>query len=459
MGSFVRLGAQPLIRPSDGGRSLGRNLLVFEDVTASLTIREISSPGYRDKFTPSAYDVPNFNVTRSAIWAHFRVELPDEGTYYIQVDPPSLREATLFTRQKDGSFTASRTGIFHPLAERDVNTHHFMFRIRGVPGDTLDYYLRVTNFEPLQINLTVGRAEQFISLTRHEDAISIFCFGLVWMMMIYNFYLFATNRDRTYLYYVMYVLFNFIFTSCVSGYVIYYPRFVMFIVEHVPAWNPALLGLFGSLFAMRFLNTRERAPRGHKAILGICIALVVVMAVSLAGYHQFSIIMMEILGFVFGVILISTGITVLRRGYRPAVFFLCGYGCYLVSLCVFISSNLYLLPVNAITMNSLQIGTCLEILLFSFALGDKMNTFKNEKEKATEDALRASLANEKLVREQNALLEVKVKERTLEIEKQKNIIEEKNKDITSSIMYAKRIQQALMPTEVYLDRILRRFRK
>ena len=42
-------------------------------------------------------------------------------------------------------------------------------------------------------------------------------------------------------------------------------------------------------------------------------------------------------------------------------------------------------------------------------------------------------------------LEEKVNERTLEVTKQKAIIEEKNKDITDSIKYAKKIQQAVAP--------------
>lgn len=42
-------------------------------------------------------------------------------------------------------------------------------------------------------------------------------------------------------------------------------------------------------------------------------------------------------------------------------------------------------------------------------------------------------------------LEEKIKERTQEVFNQKAIIEEKNKDITDSIKYAKKIQQALMP--------------
>lgn len=49
-------------------------------------------------------------------------------------------------------------------------------------------------------------------------------------------------------------------------------------------------------------------------------------------------------------------------------------------------------------------------------------------------------------------LEEKVKERTAEVFAQKAIIEEKNKDITDSIKYAKKIQQALMPDTNLLEK-------
>ena len=52
-------------------------------------------------------------------------------------------------------------------------------------------------------------------------------------------------------------------------------------------------------------------------------------------------------------------------------------------------------------------------------------------------------------------LEMKVKERTEEVVRQKEVIEEKNKDITASIRYAKRIQEAILPDMSYVNRILK----
>lgn len=48
-------------------------------------------------------------------------------------------------------------------------------------------------------------------------------------------------------------------------------------------------------------------------------------------------------------------------------------------------------------------------------------------------------------------LEDRVNERTVEVVKQKEIIEEKNKHITDSILYAKRIQEAMLPNEQVIE--------
>ncbi len=62
---------------------------------------------------------------------------------------------------------------------------------------------------------------------------------------------------------------------------------------------------------------------------------------------------------------------------------------------------------------------------------------------------------------ENALMyeevEQKVKERTIEVVKQKEELEEKNKDITDSIKYASRIQRALLANEEYVRKHLKDF--
>ncbi len=57
--------------------------------------------------------------------------------------------------------------------------------------------------------------------------------------------------------------------------------------------------------------------------------------------------------------------------------------------------------------------------------------------------------------EKNTLIEAQKKE----VEKQKELVDEKNKEILDSIHYAKRIQQSLLPTQKYMERNLSKLKK
>ncbi|MBK9284154.1 MAG: hypothetical protein IPM51_07505 [Sphingobacteriaceae bacterium] len=82
--------------------------------------------------------------------------------------------------------------------------------------------------------------------------------------------------------------------------------------------------------------------------------------------------------------------------------------------------------------------------------------------KEVEELSAKNLAQEKekqlILEQQNQILEEKVVQRTEEITAQKKIIEEKNKDITDSIKYARRIQMAHIPSESMIKRILNKLR-
>lgn len=52
-----------------GTYPLGRHLEILEDPTARLTLDEVMSPAFADRFTPSLVDVPGFGFSQSAYWA------------------------------------------------------------------------------------------------------------------------------------------------------------------------------------------------------------------------------------------------------------------------------------------------------------------------------------------------------------------------------------------------------
>lgn len=77
-----------------------------------------------------------------------------------------------------------------------------------------------------------------------------------------------------------------------------------------------------------------------------------------------------------------------------------------------------------------------------------------EKAEAQQQALINLQEKEKLILNQNEMLEQQVAQRTVEVLSQKEVIEIKNKEILDSITYAKRIQEAILPPEKLVKALL-----
>ncbi|MCD6064847.1 MAG: histidine kinase, partial [Flavipsychrobacter sp.] len=96
-------------------------------------------------------------------------------------------------------------------------------------------------------------------------------------------------------------------------------------------------------------------------------------------------------------------------------FFMIAWVIFLASVIIFVLRNFNVLPYNNFTYYALQIGSALEVILLSFALADKINTFRREKEESQLQAMTALEENTRIIAEQNVMLETKVSERTHEL--------------------------------------------
>jgi len=123
-------------------------------------------------------------------------------------------------------------------------------------------------------------------------------------------------------------------------------------------------------------------------------------------------------------------ITILLRGSRSAKFFLIAWFVFILCVVVYVLKDFNLLiPYNGLTSSALLIGSAFEAVMLSFALADKINVFKAEKERSQEEAVKALRENERIVREQNVVLEAKVKERTVELSESNNVLNKTLEDL------------------------------
>jgi serine phosphatase RsbU (regulator of sigma subunit) len=430
---------------------LGRYAALFEDSSGSMPVKQVAGQGFSSRFTAGTTDIPNYNVTRSRVWA--RIRLVNHSSFarcYLECGNPNVNKVDVYVQLQGGQFRSFRSGFSTVPALREIKIHDLLFPL-DLPRDSLvTVYVAMWDILPLQIHLNAGGPERFFETFEARNFMHGAFFGLLFMLVIYNLFIYVSVRDKVYIYYVFYVIANAWFISFLTGYGIHLHG-VAWVLQRHPALVTYFLGAVSCLFSIVFLDMKRTFYRGYRITLFMFFLLLTVPALDFLGYKVESILLVQFYGLSFSIVSFTFGFIIYKRGYGSAKFYLLGWTSYLIGLTIHILTDLKFLPFNAFTHNSLEIFTALEAILLSMAVGDKISLFKKEKEQAQEESLEAARKNEQLVKEQNVVLAEKVKERTFELEEQKKIVEEINKEMIDSINYAKRIQYALLAHEEVLN--------
>jgi two-component system, sensor histidine kinase LadS len=417
----------------------------FEDKSNQLSFDQVRG---RMDFKKIPDEVPNFNVTTATIWGRIKLTTKETKDWYLSLDPTSYLRVYFWQKKGNEGWKSFVTGNDEKDISRPIPVNHFLVPLNVQAGDTTILYFKLEEFYPIQLDFRVGELHTFISPIHKTDLYNGICIGIMVMMMIYNLYLFFTNRDRVYIYYVLYVFFNLIFAVLLSGYFLHFPYAIKRLLFIAPTMVPMLFGLFGLLFTIRFLNVGAHSPR-----LLTFIRIFIVLAVtngflSLTPLKHFSMIAIQVMGLFLGILSIASGIRAYQKKIPGAIYYLLGFGAYMLSLIYLVLSTEHIFPINDFTWQVLITGSVVEAIMLSFALGDKFKLLQRDKERAQYESYVALKENERIIREQNTTLELKVRERT-------NELAEKNKEITDSINYARGIQSGILSSEEELNQHLR----
>jgi hypothetical protein len=113
--------------------------------------------------------------------------------------------------------------------------------------------------------------------------------------------------------------------------------------------------------------------------------------------------------------LIFVAAYIYRKGYTIAKFYLIAWSVLMIGIVIYVMKDFGVLPYNLYTNSALLIGSALEVALLSFALANKINLLTKENEENQKKVVDALKENERIVLEQNTMLEQKVTERTVEL--------------------------------------------
>lgn len=396
------------LREYQNGIDMGPHVEYLEDKEGKLSFDEIKKASPAD-WTKSGESVPNFGFTHSAYWLKFTVKSDPTRLrrMLLQIAYPALDTLDLYVPSSEGDYSIKKTGDHQPFHNRDVNNRNFIFKL-DIQGEAT-YYLRCATTGSMKIPMQLFDPEHFQeSDEKRVLEIGFYC-GIIIAMLLYNSFLAVTIRDINYLHYIGYIGLLLIFSLSLNGMAFQYlwPRSIWLANYSIPLsiYGSAFFALF---FSSRFLRTPRLVPLADKFITGLKIwAFVGMLLMPFISYKvttQLSTAHTLALNFV----LMATGLILVKRGHRSARFYMIAFAAIWCGMAAKALQTLGIIPVSYFTENGVFIGSMMEVILLSLALGDKIQ----QKQKAAQEkieSLNSSLAD--TVKS----LDAKVEEQTSEI--------------------------------------------
>jgi len=185
-------------------RNFGNKLSLYTDSQGLKTISDVTS---EVNFVRLHNDVPNLGTSNNAYWLKFNVlNTSKSKDYILQLPLPTIDYLDFYLLDDQNQLVAhEKVGDRLPYSRRNFDNPIYTFRFDLSTGKKYAIYLRLKGGEQLQAPLILGKGSDLINEISNSFMIFGIYIGIVSVMFIYNLFLYISTKDKSYLYYIVYI--------------------------------------------------------------------------------------------------------------------------------------------------------------------------------------------------------------------------------------------------------------
>jgi signal transduction histidine kinase len=377
--------AQPLLTLSEaeGKYDLIPYLWVFEDKDEKFSLEDLLNSESESHFRPLLPPEPNFGYTNSTVWMRFRVFNTDDydRNYYLNFHYAFIHDLTIYIIDSNNRVTEKKAGIELTPREREIRHRKNIILIPVEERSEVTVYIRAKSNVALSLGMTLWSAEAHAEQDRDSYLLFGLFYGMLVIMAIYNLFLFFSIRDKSYLYYFLYCSSFVFYQMTIDGLLLLYILNDFFTTpEYMPAFPLGAMLFFRANFSRHFLLTFRHSQNLDtllKVYMGIA-AIYALMSVTIETRLLSTLSAPIACLFLF--IVYPAAITVLRRGYTPAIYYIIAINGFALGLLIRVLKLYAIIPEGMVPLYSMQVGILFEMIVLSFALGYRINKIRAEQE-------------------------------------------------------------------------------
>lgn len=431
----------------------GDQLSYFIAPEGQSTVQSVKSK--LQEFKPINSRMVNLGFETKDVWFYFETKNLSDSRLIrmLKLSNPIIDEVDVYKRIGNSTFIPlAKGGDQRPFAWRYNGNRELIFPLRLDPHSTNGFLFRVNNGgEQFYFQSSLEKGSYIQVKHGNKQVFYGLLFGVMIFIIILNLAIGILFRQRIAYIYTLYgVSFTLLQLSLLGFGTTWLWTDHYFISNRA---NPVLASLgvlFFLNFTYRYLELHINTPKIKPIVRTFQFILIVNVLISLipgTAFMNISAITVNATTLVLNLFIIYPLVVTLRTGSRTAKSYLLGFSILQISVFAFVLRNFGVIPNSFLADNGLQIGFAVEMIILTFGILQRF--------KLMNDASISVLAEANELKENlNIQLEAEVESRTKEVIQQRNELEQKNEEITSSIMYAKRIQNALLPSSSYYSKLV-----
>lgn len=350
------------------------------DPSSSVPVESVLNTGEFKRITDP---FPNFGFLKGTLWLKLEPnDFPDPSKYpLLLIQAHNIDSVELFHKNDGNQYILSKSGHIQPMFQREIPHRNFAFRI-GHEKETI--LIAIRSEISLQFALVFTNQRNL----QREDYITQWIYGLFFgslgIIILYNLAIAFFVRDRNYFYYIGYVFFFGFGQLSLLGFWGY------FFVPNSYFWKRIGISFFFSiclfyfvLFTSNFLKLKIRIPKiarfykvlGYLSLLNALISLLGGISEASIGVTWLSVLIcLSLLGvLIWGI----------YKRLRSFYYFAIAFVLLLITCLVYGLLKFGILPSNSFLEEMLfPIASLADITLFAFALADRIQLLRQEKDLA-----------------------------------------------------------------------------
>ncbi|MGZ8547035.1 MAG: sensor histidine kinase [Sulfuricurvum sp.] len=356
---------------------LAGHISYYEDINGALNWQEAK----KQSFQLSQKETLNFGFTSSVYWLKIDLEQNTQANlhrWWLTVAYPLLEHIDLYLLSSEGNLVVHK-GLGTSVAQREYPLRNFITELPLAQNPKSTLLIRVQTQSSMQVPLQITTTGELLnSLETWSLRVGLY-YGIFLIIFLYNAVIFVYTKDTNYLRYVLFltsfITWQLSFDGIGREYL--WPEWT-WVIQHTSAALIAFTAFSALYFGRHFLTTRLYLPKVDVLILVLMGISFFLASVSLIVPYSSVIVYNTALVSIVPIVLLGAGIAVMRRGYRPARFYVAGWSSFLIGTTIFAFNKFDIIPSFYGVNHVQQIGSAVEMIFLSWALADRVHLLQHE---------------------------------------------------------------------------------